>query len=272
MARDSSAGALIETVDWLGRPLSCGDCPHEVIRAEGCCDLGQICVRDRRTRRIDRFFAANPQEAEKYLAHPYFAARALAAKHANVFLLLPLLDDAEPDVRAMAAYRLPSTRIEGLRRDPDRKVRMVVAQRLTGAALVPLLGDSDYAVRLTAVRRVTADALPMAMDDPDPQVRREVARRIRPDLLPAMATDRDALVRMAVAERLTPVQLGALVTDADLRVRYLVAGRGTARALARWALARLSKDPNPEVRRRARLRLDTLMEKTAENEANGTSP
>ena len=101
----SSAGAATETVDWLGRAVSCGDCPHEVIRAEGRCDLGRICVRDRRTKRIDRFFAANPKEAEKYLGHPYFEARVLAAKHASVFLLPPLLNDVEPDVRAMVADR-----------------------------------------------------------------------------------------------------------------------------------------------------------------------
>ena len=124
---------------------------------------------------IDRFFAANPKEAEKYLDHPYFEARVLAAKHASVFLLLPLLADAEPDVRAMVAHRLPVNRIAWLRADPDRKVRMVVAQRLEGAALIPMLGDSDYAVRLATVKRVSADALPIAMRDPDPQVRREVA-------------------------------------------------------------------------------------------------
>src|SRR5208282_2267169 len=143
-----------EAIDWLGRPVSCRDCPHEVIRAEARCDLGRICVRDRRAKRIDRFFAANPKEAEKYLAHSYFEARVLAAKHASVFLLPPLLNDVEPDVRAMAAHRLAVSRIARLRHDPDRKVRMVVAQRLQGAALIPLLGDADYAVRLVTVKRV----------------------------------------------------------------------------------------------------------------------
>ena len=185
MAQTSSVGAAAETVDWLGRPVCCGDCPHEVIRTQGHCDLGRICVRDRRARRIDRFFAANPGEAENYLAHPYFEARALAAKHASVFLLPPLLNDVEPDVRAMAAHRLPVNRIAGLRRDPDRKVRMVVAQRLQGAALIPLLGDADYAVRLVTVKRVSSDALPIAMSDPDPLARLcndpdpEVRRRAR---------------------------------------------------------------------------------------------
>ena len=45
------------------------------------------------------------------------------------------------------------------------------------------------------------------------------------------------------------MQLTALVADEDLRVRYLVAERGNAQALAR-----LSEDPDPEVRRLARAR------------------
>jgi hypothetical protein len=180
----SSSGTTAEALDWLGRPVSCRDCPHEVIRSEARCDLGRICVRDRRARRIDRFFAANPGEADKYLIHPYFEARALAAKFASIFLLPPLLDDAEPDVRAMVAHRLPVSRIAHLRSDPDHKVRMVVAQRLEGAALVALLGDANHWVRLVAARRVPADVLPLAMHDPDPQVRREVACRIKTDALP----------------------------------------------------------------------------------------
>ncbi|WP_244500541.1 4Fe4S-binding leucine-rich repeat protein [Methyloceanibacter methanicus] len=123
-----------DPVDWEGRPVSCRDCPHELIRAEERCDLGRICVRDRRARRIDRFFAANPQEADKYLDHPYFEARVLAAKYASIFLLPRLLHDPEPDVRAMVAHRLPVNRVQQLRNDPDRKVRMVVTQRVEGEA------------------------------------------------------------------------------------------------------------------------------------------
>lgn len=29
-----------------GRQMSCTDCPHEAIGAEGRCDLGHICMRD----------------------------------------------------------------------------------------------------------------------------------------------------------------------------------------------------------------------------------
>lgn len=250
-AGKTTSAAVVEEkpIDWLGRPVSCGDCPHEVIRAEARCDLGRICVRDQRARRIDRFFAANPQEADKYLEHPYFEARVLAAKYASVFLLPRLVDDQEPDVRAMIAHRLPANRIAHLANDPDRKVRMVVAQRLEGAALVPMLSDADYWVRLVAVKRAPQDVLPIAMRDPDPQVRREVARRIKPDVLPIMSFDPDPLVRVAVAARLDPVQLAAMVADDDLRVRYVVAERASAPALAR-----LMEDPDPEVRRLAQER------------------
>jgi len=46
--------------DWTGRPFSCQDCPHRDLRAGGRCVLGRICVRDKRSKRIDRFFAKNP--------------------------------------------------------------------------------------------------------------------------------------------------------------------------------------------------------------------
>ncbi|MGK3899686.1 (Fe-S) protein, partial [Enterococcus faecium] len=74
-------------------------------------------MRDRRSKRIDGFFARNPALAERYLKHPYFEIRVLAAKHASIFLLSPLIDDPEPDVRAMIAYRLPINGIAPLMRD-----------------------------------------------------------------------------------------------------------------------------------------------------------
>jgi hypothetical protein len=69
-------------LDWLGNPVSCADCPYDETRAAGRCDLGRVCIMDRRARRIDRFFAANPAQAERLLAHPYFEMRALAARAA----------------------------------------------------------------------------------------------------------------------------------------------------------------------------------------------
>ncbi len=126
----------MDAVDWLGNFLSCRDCPHGEIREKGLCDLGQVCVRDRRARRIDRFFAASPQEAAKYLDHPYFELRVGAVKYASVFQLRALIDDEEPDVRAMVAQRLPLRLAERMIGDRDRKVRMALAQRVEGASLV----------------------------------------------------------------------------------------------------------------------------------------
>ncbi|MBD3814093.1 MAG: hypothetical protein IE917_18080 [Betaproteobacteria bacterium] len=91
-------------IDWLGNPVSCRDCPHEENRVSGLCDLGRACVRDLRSRRIDRFFSINPGLADSYLDHPFFEVRSIAARYASPFRLLPLLSDIEPDVRAMAVF------------------------------------------------------------------------------------------------------------------------------------------------------------------------
>ncbi len=62
--------------DWTGRPFSCQDCPHNELRAGGRCVLGRICVRDKRSRRIDAFFGKNPEQAGAYVDHLYFEVRA----------------------------------------------------------------------------------------------------------------------------------------------------------------------------------------------------
>ena len=126
-ARVSENGAAEDedgAFDWLGNPVSCADCPYEETRAAGRCDLGKTCVMDRRARRIDRFFALNPAQAERHLAHPYFEVRTLAARYASPFRLVALIDDAEPDVRAMVALRLPLARIGALAHDPEPRVRI----------------------------------------------------------------------------------------------------------------------------------------------------
>ena len=58
--------------------------------------LGRICVRDKRSKRIDGFFASNPELAGDYLDHLYFEVRALAAKYANPFQIARLMNDREP--------------------------------------------------------------------------------------------------------------------------------------------------------------------------------
>ena len=79
----------------------------------GLCRPKHACVNDRYARRIDRFFNWNPALANAYVAHPHFEVRAIAAKHASVFLLPPLLDDPEETVRWNAARRLPKRLCSG---------------------------------------------------------------------------------------------------------------------------------------------------------------
>ena len=54
-------------------------------------------------RRIDGFFAKNPEYAGDYIDHLYFEVRALAAKYANPFQVARLMHDPEAEVRAVAA-------------------------------------------------------------------------------------------------------------------------------------------------------------------------
>jgi len=132
-------------------------------------------VRDRRARRIDRFFKDNPPLANAYLNHEYFEVRAIAARYASVLRLPALLNDPEPEVRASAAMRLPEARISALIHDIEPRVRIALANRLEGAALLAMLHDEDYLVRLNVVRRLPSDLLPLAASDPDSEVRRWVA-------------------------------------------------------------------------------------------------
>jgi hypothetical protein len=97
-----------EARDWQGREVDCGACAHQALKAIEGCKLRHACVNDRYARRIDRFFNWNPLLANSYLAHPHFEVRAIAAKHASVFLLPPLLDDPEETVRWNAARTMPS--------------------------------------------------------------------------------------------------------------------------------------------------------------------
>ena len=99
----------IAACDFRGQPVSCTDCRHRDWLASGACQPGRACVHDRYARRIDRFFAWHPYLAADYLEHPYFEVRAIAARHAPVFRLPPLLDDPDETVRWSAAARLRAT-------------------------------------------------------------------------------------------------------------------------------------------------------------------
>ena len=193
-----------EALDWRGAPVDCGACAHLAPIAEGRCRLKHACVQDRYARRIDRFFDWNPKLADAYVAHPHFEVRAIAAKHASVFLLPPLLDDLEEAVRWNAARRLPKRLVLKLRTDPHREVRIRVASLLDGAELRPMMRDPDYYVRLVLARRVAPSLLTQMVDDAEAEVRRVVAQRMPKELLLRMAADSDPSVRVEVARRLRP--------------------------------------------------------------------
>jgi LRV iron-sulfur cluster protein len=84
-----------EARNWCGNGIDCQACAHRELLAQGRCALKRACVEDRYARRIDRFFDQNPSLADRYLGHPHFETRAIAAKYASVFLLPPLLNDPD---------------------------------------------------------------------------------------------------------------------------------------------------------------------------------
>lgn len=214
-----------EARDWQGNEVDCTSCKHQPSLVTGLCRLKHACVNDRYARRIDRFFNWNPQLADAYVKHPHFEVRAIAAKHASLFLLPPLLDDAEETVRWNAARRLPKRYSLRLRTDPHREVRIRIVPLLDDADLVSMMGDRDYYVRLVIARRVAPLLLSRMICDEEAEVRRVVARRIQHEWLLQMADDPDAAVRLEVAQRLAPHLLARLKNDPDWRVRYEVASR-----------------------------------------------
>jgi hypothetical protein len=115
---------ITEAVDWQGNPVDCSSCVHSDMLATGRCKFSHACVIDRYARRIDRFFNWNPALANQYITHPHFEVRAIASKHAAVFLLLPLLDDPEETVRWNAARPIDGRNNPGpATSGPDRNRR-----------------------------------------------------------------------------------------------------------------------------------------------------
>jgi LRV protein FeS4 cluster/Leucine rich repeat variant len=238
-----------EARDWQDKEIECGACSHQDMADVGRCRLKHACVHDRYARRIDRFFNWNPELANSYIVHPHFEVRAIAAKHASVFLLPPLLDDPEETVRWNAARRLPKRLVLRLRSDPHREVRIRIASLLDDSELLPMMADPDYYVRLVIARRVAPLLLPRMIDDEEAEVRRVVAQRIPRERLLEMASDPDAGVRLEVAQRLTPELLSRLRDDSDWRVRYEVASR-----VAVGEIAELAFDSDGFVQEMARSR------------------
>jgi LRV protein FeS4 cluster len=248
-----------EARDWRGDEIDCSACIHQDLAGAGRCRLKHACVHDRYARRIDRFFNWNPELANSYVAHAHFEVRAIAAKHASIFLLPPLLDDPEETVRWNAARRLPKRLVLRLRTDAHREVRIRIASLLDDSELMPMMADPDYYVRLVIARRVAPTLLPRMIDDEEAEVRRVVALRIPRDWLLKMASDRDAGVRLEVAQRLTPDLLSRLRDDPDWRVRYEVASR-----IAVGEIAELAFDSDGFVQDMARSRATGRQERLGE--------
>ncbi len=232
-----------EAIDWLGREISCEPCAHRDLLAAELCRPKHACVHDRYARRIDRFFAWNPELANGYLTHPHFEVRAIAAKSADVFRLPALLNDPDETVRWNAARRLPHRYLLDLRTDPHREVRIRVASLIDAGALPAMMHDDDYYVRIVVARRIAAAELTLMIADEEAEVRRAVASRVDREALWRMVADPDAEVRLAVAQRLTPTELIGVHRDPDWRVRYEAASR-----MVPGMLAAMLEDPDSEVR------------------------
>jgi len=241
-----------ERIDWRGEPIACSGCIHSAMANLVRCQPGHACVEDRYARRIDRFFDWNPKLADSHVRHPHFEVRAIAAKHADLFLLPSLLDDEEEAVRWNAVHRLPARYKLKLRNDPHREVRIRIAGELDGADLIPMLDDSDYYVRLVVARRIDPRLLGALTSDPEPEVRRVVADRLPLTMLAPMAYDPDAAVRLRAAERMSAQAVAYMRDDRDWRIRHVVASRVNDRAVLR----QLADDPDPIVRETAESRLN----------------
>jgi len=248
-----------EARDWRGEEIDCVGCAHQNLSCAGGCRLKHACVHDRYARRIDRFFNWNPELANSYTAHVHFEVRAIAAKHASVFLLSPLLDDPDETVRWNAARRLPKRLVLRLRTDAHREVRIRIVSLLGDAELMPMMTDVDYYVRLVVARRVSLPLLSRMIDDEEPEVRRVVAQRIPREWLLRMASDLDAGVRLEIAQRLTSDLLSRLRDDPDWRVRYEVASR-----IAIGEIAELAFDSDGLVQDMARSRATGRQERLGE--------
>ena len=239
-----------ETLDWQGNDIDCTACAFEGLRSENKCEPGKACVEDRYARRIDRFFERNPSLADGFLTHPYFALRAVAAKHATVFRLPPLLKDSEETVRWTAVKRLPYRYLLELRTDPHREVRIRIALTLKEDDLPSMMYDPDYYVRTVVARRIDPKFLPSMAHDTEAAVRRVVVSRVDERWLMQMANDAEPTVRLEAARRLTPNQLVLLRRDPDWRVRFHVASN-----IEGEPLATMKDDSDPVVRQLVYARL-----------------
>lgn len=241
---DMAARDDFDAIDWQGQPVDCTRCEHAAhLLPAHRCELRVACVHDRYAKRVERFFAWNPDEANHHLDHPYFEVRAIAARHADVFRLTKLLADPDGTVRFSALARLPTSHASALIHDPDREVRVRVALRLDESELLRMADDIDYYVRKIVAKRVPAALLQRFENDPDREVRRVVAERHSLPGLMRMARDPDDEVRAIVADRVPAALLDPFVRDPSWQVRYRVAER-----LPVEALGVFENDEDPMVR------------------------
>ncbi|MDO9314385.1 MAG: 4Fe4S-binding leucine-rich repeat protein [Burkholderiaceae bacterium] len=236
----------IPVTDWQGVALDCSTCRHQPLQRTGGCEPGRSCMQDAYARRIDRFFRTHPALAGEHLDHAYFEVRAIAARHADVFLLPRLMDDPDETVRLQLALRLPQRLLSRLRSDPHREVRKTVAHRVAPALLPLLMNDPDLQVRLAVAQRVAMPALWRMVEDPAPEVRRVVAERLPVPLLDTLAGDDDWLVRWTTAGRALGAALQRLLGDHEAEVRERAAERIAELNLDRIAgLSGRHVDPSP---------------------------
>jgi Mg/Co/Ni transporter MgtE len=111
--------------------------------------------------------------------------------------------------------------------------------RLPRSFLLRLIHDPHREVRIRVASRLSEQDLGVMIDDPDYYVRLMVAKHLPEHKLPLLIADEDPEVRRTVARRIPREWLGRMLLDSDPVVRMEVVD-----------------DPDSEVRRHARERLD----------------
>jgi hypothetical protein len=178
-------------VDWRLSAVACEKCVCRRAETKIRCELGQACVADRHVPRVERFFDLNPHAADAWLADPYFAVRASAARHANVFRLAALVRDPHETVRGEVALRVPQRLLRRMVRDPQPMVRLRVAERLEPRALDAMAEDPDPHVRRIVARRAEAHLCEQLQHDPAAEVRALASDRLRELRAPALTLPRE---------------------------------------------------------------------------------
>jgi hypothetical protein len=229
----------------------CAACPHVDFLADGHCQPGEICVRARSGRQIDRFFGKHPGEARRYLDDAFWERRAIACRYVPLACVYARMRDADEIVRRVVASRLPPERLVDMARDPAREVRLMVAQRLPLEKLALLVDDMDYRVRVALVERLPHGQLLRFARDPEREVRKIVARRLPAFALDALRGDPEPEIRAIAASRALPQLAARFLSDPDWWVRFSALPNAPLECLAD-----LRDDTEAEIRAAARARLE----------------